>query len=388
MYTGKRARCSDLHLSDLGQFDFGSRHLRAHWEEDATMKNSAWILFVALLALSLIATAAPQQAAPQGAQPGKGPLPWAYGADTPPPPPTTPGTPPAPPDTSLKHVAGSDLAFTLAQARDPYGPADWHPGDHGPMPDIVAHGKRPEMVLACSLCHYPNGKGRAENAAIDGLPVAYFIQQMNDFKNGLRNSAEPRKANTKRMAAFAKAMSDDEIKAAAEYFGSIPYTPWYKVVESKTAPKTRNAGGLFLKLEGNETEPIGNRLVEVADNTEATETLRDDHSPFTVYAPIGSIKKGEVLVTTGGAGKTVQCGICHGANLEGLGPIPPLAGRSPSYLARQIYDIQHGARNGPWSPLMQRAVEKLTSEDIVAITAYIASRPVPAVSKVTSASNP
>jgi len=334
------------------------------------MKKFAWGLFVAPIALALMAAAAPQQEKPK-----MGPLPWAYGADAPPPAPTP--TPAPPPDTSLKHVAGSDLAFTLAQARDGYGPADWHPGDHGPMPDIVAHGKKPD-VLACSLCHYPNGKGRAENAGIAGLPVAYFIQQMNDFKNGVRNSAEPRKANTKRMAGFAKAMSDEEIRASAEYFGAIPWTPWFKVVESKTAPKTRNAGGLFLKLEGDETEPIGNRLVEVPDNTEATETLRDDHSGFTVYAPVGSIKKGQILVTTGGGGKTLACGECHGANLEGLGPVPPLAGRSPSYIARQIYDIQQGARHGLWSPLMQKAVEKLTSEDIVAICAYIASRPVPA----------
>jgi cytochrome c553 len=173
-------------------------------------------------------------------------------------------------------------------------------------------------------------------------------------------------------------MTDDEIRAAAEYFGSIQWTPWIKVVETKTVPKTRIAGGLFLKLEGNETEPVGNRIIEVPDNTEATETLRDDHSAFTAYAPIGSIKKGETLVSTGGGGKTVQCGICHGTNLEGVGPVPPLAGRSPSYIARQIYDMQHGARKGSWSALMQRAIENLTSEDIVAISAYIASRPIPA----------
>jgi len=207
---------------------------------------------------------------------------------------------------------------------------------------------------------------------------------MNDFKNGVRNSAEPRKGNTKRMAAFAKAMSDDEIKASAQYFGSIPWTPWFKVVETKTAPKSHINGGLFLKNEGNETEPLGYRLLEVPDDTEATENLRDDHSGFTVYAPVGSIKKGEALVTTGGGGKTIQCGICHGANLEGIGAVPPLAGRSPSYMARQIYDIQHGARNGPWTPLMMKAVEKLTADDIVNITAYIASRPVPAAGKATS----
>ena len=343
------------------------------------MKNSLWVLLVTLLAVPFIGTAAPQQ------EKGKeGPLPWAYGADAPPP---APVTQPNQPDMSLKHVPGSNLSFTLPQIRDTFGPADWHPGDHGAMPDIVAHGKKPD-VLACALCHYPNGKGRAENAGVSGLPVAYFMQQMMDFKNGVRNSAEPRKANTKRMAAFAKAMTDDEIRASAEYFGSIQWTPWIKVVETKTVPKTRIAGGLFLKLEGNETEPIGNRIIEVPDNTEATETLRDDHSAFTAYAPIGSIKKGEALVTTGGGGKTVQCGICHGANLEGLGPIPPLAGRSPSYIARQIYDMQHGARNGSWSSLMQKPVEKLTSKDIVAISAYIASRPVPVSAKAASGEAP
>ena len=168
------------------------------------MKNSLWVLLVTLLAVPFIGTAAPQQ------EKGKeGPLPWAYGADAPPP---APVTQPSQPDMSLKHVPGSDLSFTLAQVRDTFGPADWHPGDHGAMPDIVAHGKKPD-VLACALCHYPNGKGRAENAGVSGLPVEYFVKQMMDFKNGVRNSAEPRKANAKRMAGFAKTMSDDEIKA-------------------------------------------------------------------------------------------------------------------------------------------------------------------------------
>ena len=54
-------------------------------------------------------------------------------------------------------------------------------------------------MRACSLCHYPNGKGRAENAGVSGLPVSYFIQQMLDFRNDNRKSAEPRKANTKAM---------------------------------------------------------------------------------------------------------------------------------------------------------------------------------------------
>jgi cytochrome c553 len=239
------------------------------------------------------------------------------------------------------------------------------------MPEIVAHGRRPE-VRACALCHYPNGKGRAENAPIAGYPVAYFIQQMNDFKNGNRKSAEPRKANTNAMIAIAKAMTDEEIKATAEYFGSMPWTPWIKVVETDMVPKTRIAGGLFLALEGNEKEPIGKRIIEVPESTEAAEMYRDPRSGFIAYAPPGSVKKGEALVTSGG-GKTLACGACHGEDLKGLGPVPGIAGRSPSYLVRQMYDMQAGVRKGVWTPLMTKVVSQLSEDDMLAIGAYTAS---------------
>ena len=149
---------------------------------------------------------------------------WAYAIPPAPPAGAAPATPAAP-DTSAKHLPGSTLEFTRAQISDGFGPADWFPGDHPKMPDIVAHGKRPD-VRACSLCHYPNGKGRPENAGVAGLPVSYFIQQMMDMRNGNRKSAEPRKANTNVMIAIAKGMTEDEIKAAAEYFGSMKWTPW------------------------------------------------------------------------------------------------------------------------------------------------------------------
>ena len=282
----------------------------------------------------------------------------------------------AAPDTTQHQVAGSTLSFTAAQVRDTYGPADWFPGDHPAMPEIVAHGSRDRQIIACSLCHYPNGKGRAENAGISGLPPSYFIQTMLDFKNDNRKSADTRKANTNRMIAFAKAMTDDEIKATATYFGSIKWTPWIKVVEADTVPKTRIAAGLFLALEGAEAgkEPIGARIIEVPENTEQTETLRNPRSGFIAYVPPGSVKKGEALAMTGG-GKTTQCAVCHGANLEGLGPVPGLAGRSPSYIVRQLHDMQTGVRKGTWSDLMKPVVAKLTAEDMLNIAAYTASRP-------------
>ena len=295
---------------------------------------------------------------------------WAYNVVNTPPAAGQPAA--APDDGSPKKLPGSSGAFTLQQIRDGFGPADWYPGDHPTMPPIVASGKRPD-VRACSLCHYPNGKGRPENAGVAGLPRSYFIQTMADFRSGARKSSEAKKANTNLMITIAKGMTDEEIAAAADYFGSMKWTPWIKVVEADTVPKTRVAGGMFLKIEGGGTEPIGNRIIETPDDAERTEVLRDPRSGFTAYVPKGSVAKGKALATTGGGGKTVQCGVCHGADLKGLGPVPGLAGRSPSYVVRQMYDMQQGARKGVWTELMMPVVKNLTNDDLLAIAAYTAS---------------
>ena len=91
-------------------------------------------------------------------------LPWAY-------PVNPPGTKPPVDDGSLRHVPGSALAFTLSQVNDRYSTADWHPGDHPQLPEIIAHGRRPE-VYACGWCHRASGVGGPENANLTGLPAA------------------------------------------------------------------------------------------------------------------------------------------------------------------------------------------------------------------------
>jgi cytochrome c553 len=241
------------------------------------------------------------------------------------------------------------------------------------MPEIVAKGRRPE-VRACAFCHYPNGKGRPSNGSVSGLPVAYFTQAIEDFKNGVRTSADPRKNNINQMVAFAKALTPAEVKAAAEYFGAMPWTSWVRVVEADRVPRTKIDGFIHYRLPGSETEPVGARIVEMPEDNEQTEPLRNPRSGFIAYAPVGSIQKGEALATTGGGGKTIQCGICHGPDLKGLGTVPGIAGRSPSYLVRQMYDMQVGSRRGPGAALMKGVVEKLTNDDYVAIAAYVSSR--------------
>jgi cytochrome c553 len=316
------------------------------------------------------------------AQAADAPPPWAYGfaappPATPPPQPAAAPNPPPPPDNTVKHtLEGSKFSFTRAEAGNRYGPGDWFPEDHPTMPDIVAHGRESAQpqIYACSLCHYPNGRGRPENANITGLTYDYIVQQLKDFKAGARKTSDPRKGNTGLMAGFARSLTDEEIHAAATYFASIPATPWIKVVETDTAPKARVQGGMFVTLAGADagSEPLGNRILEVPVSTEDTELWRNSHSGFIAYVPPGSLKKGEALVTTG-AGKVTACTACHGTDLRGLGPVPRLAGRSPSYLMRQLYDMQHGNRHGTWTPLMVPVVTALGEDDLMAASAYLAS---------------
>src|SRR5580698_10822398 len=224
---------------------------------------------------------------------------WAYGFPPAGTPAAAPATP-APPDTSVKHLPGSTGAFTRAQISDRFGPADWYPGDHPAMPDIVAHGRKPD-VNACGFCHYPNGKGRPNNAGPAGLPAEYILQQIEDFKNGARSSYDKRKRNTSQMIAIAQGLSPEEAQTAAAYFSSMKWTPYVKVVETDTVPKTRfvgGGGGLCMPLTGAEAgmEPLGNRIIETPVSPEDTEPLRNPRSGFIAYVPPGTLKRGEELV--------------------------------------------------------------------------------------------
>jgi cytochrome c553 len=239
------------------------------------------------------------------------------------------------------------------------------------MPEVVAHGSKPN-VYACGYCHLPNGQGRPENSSLAGLPADYIVQQMADFKSGRRKRSDPRLPPIGLMIGVAAHADEKEIQAAAAYFSGLKPKPWIRVVETSTVPQTHVAGRMLVVSQPVVMEPIGQRIIETPENLERTE-LHDDASGFIAYIPMGSLKKGKALVTTGGAGKTMQCAACHGPDLKGLGNVPSIAGRSPSYIVRQLYDIQNGARAGAATQAMKATVEKLTVDDMVSIAAYTAS---------------
>jgi cytochrome c553 len=288
---------------------------------------------------------------------------WAYPANN-------PGYKPPVDDGTLVRVPNSTAGYTWSQLRDRFIAPVWHPGDHPVLPEIVAKGRKPD-VFACGFCHRADGPGGPENADLAGLPKSYIIQQMADYKSGARSTAAAGRTPPTLMIALSKSITDAEVEAAAAYFSALQPRKRIKVIEIDTAPKTYMAGLLWAAMENGEREPLGQRIVEIPDDLHRFES-RDPRSTFTAYVPVGSLAKGEALVK-GGGGKTIQCNLCHGPDLKGLGPLPTIAGRSPSYMFRQLYDFQHGARTGEWSPLMAQVVTKLDEQDMLAIVAYLAS---------------
>jgi cytochrome c553 len=263
-------------------------------------------------------------------------------------------------------VPGSSRTYTLAEINAQMSPPDWFPDEHPPMPTIVAHGNG-TTVRACIGCHLPQGLGHPENARLAGSTAAYMARQLADFKSGVRGGE-----GAGNMTKFAKIMTDDDVRAASDYFTGLKPVPWTQVVETDTVPKTYFEGTRRLQVDDGGTEPIGNRIIEVPKDKELVEH-RDPHASFVSYVPVGILAKGEALVTAGGDGRTLPCATCHGAGLKGIADVPNIAGRSPGQIAREIYYFQTGDRGGPSAVLMKPVVDNLSGDDVLAIAAYVAS---------------
>ena len=273
--------------------------------------------------------------------------------------------PPAGDPTAPVKVSGSSKTYTEAQVDDLMNPPDWFPEEHPAMPPIVAKGQGD--VRACDSCHLPNGMGHPESATVAGFTTGYLLQQMADMKSGARKTGGT-------MDVIAQAISDEDARQAAAYFAALQPFPYVKVVEATTVPKSYViAGNMRLPLPAGGQEPLGQRIIVLPEDTKRI-LARDPHGSVTIaYVPPGSITKGNELVTTGAAGKTIPCAICHGESLKGLGDVPRIAGLQPIYIFRQMYSIQHGNRAGLSAALMKGPMMNLSEDDMIAISAYVGS---------------
>ena len=287
---------------------------------------------------------------------------------------TTPAAATAPDGIKFIHLPNSTAGFTRAQLSNRFAAPDWYPTSHAPMPDVVARGRVPDLY-ACGYCHTPGGQGRPENAALAGLPSEYIVQQVMDFKSGARRALLPGVfPPADLMIHEAMQTTSDEARIAAEYFSRETLHPRVIVLERSRVPRTQVVGSVYTPIANGGEEPLGTRLIELARDGEQHEN-RDDQMRYVAYVPPGSIARGRALARTGDHGRTVACVTCHGKKLQGMAAIPPLAGRSPSYLLRQLLAFQTGARSGPATQPMQPVVANLDISNMIDVIAFAASLP-------------
>lgn len=272
-----------------------------------------------------------------------------------------------------RRVHGSNRAFSLAQAlNDMHAPVDWYPATHPRAPRIVMHGAK-GTVFACAYCHLPDGAGRSENAMLAGLPADYIVREVHDIRAHLRAPAIPAWPFAKNMLLVADGVSEDDLRAAARYYSRLTAMRRYRVVERDSVPRTQSIGGVLAVNASEGREPLGQRIVEVSNDARRHE-LHDARETFTSYVPMGSIARGRKIATATGAKAATACVTCHGPKLTGKAPAPPIAGRSPLYIMRQLLGFKTGTRTGPNSVPMQTVAPALSVDDMIAVAAYVGSR--------------
>jgi len=267
----------------------------------------------------------------------------------------------------IVRAPGSAREYEWAKVSGNTNPPDWFPDEHPPAPPSVAGG--PGRRFACGACHLMSGQGHPEAADLAGLPAEYLIRQMAYYKSGTRK-------DDARMGPIAKAISDEDVRQAAEYFAALKPSVWVKVIETATPPKTfiATSGRHRVLHPDGGTEPIGRRILQVPEDPYRVE-IRDPHSGFIAYVPPGSIARGEALAKGAEPGTTVSCAPCHGEGLKGKGAVPRLAGVQPLYIARQLFSMRHGSSAGEAAAVMKPVVAKLSEDDIIAISSYLGSLP-------------
>jgi len=322
------------------------------------VRRRGWMVMGALM-LVAACTAEPVPRTPHGP---KGDLAWAYPESA-----TTIWAEPK--GDGPFTVPGSKLHVPKAQLTDDQNPVDWFPDAHPAPPSIIAHGSA-NGPTPCAECHGYQGEGSVNTPSLAGLSADYIIEQVKAFRSGRRRPADAAFEAPVEMQTVAQKVSDDDLTQAATYFASLPHAANHHVVETDTVPLTKaDKYGWLYVAPGGGHEPIGKRVIEVSQDL--PDAFLDDHRVgYIDYVPVGAVARGKTLVET----SAQPCTACHGADLNGLGNVPALAGRSPPYLARMLWDIKSGARQGPGVAPMQSVTRDLTPEQIVYITAYLASR--------------
>ncbi|MEO7965783.1 MAG: c-type cytochrome [Gemmatimonadaceae bacterium] len=272
-----------------------------------------------------------------------------------------------------RRLTSSRVVYTDLETHDRFSIPDWYPASHAPTPHVVSHDRNPAL-FACGYCHLPDGVGRPENAMLAGLPYNYIVQQLADMKARHRQGAwsQPFGPNTS-MLAVADSATDQEVRAAARYFSRATPRRRAEVRETTTIRHPKAALGLYARDPSGGEEALGNRIIEMVDDLERHD-LRDAHVGYVAYVPTGSISRGRELATSGRRTGGQTCASCHGPRLRGVALVPPIAGRSPGYILRQLLSFHEGTRTAATGAPMREVVAALTLDEMIALAAYVSAR--------------
>ncbi len=267
----------------------------------------------------------------------------------------------APRVSEVMHLPGSPVIlhpsdFDGAQA------VDWFPNAHPPAPAAVLHANT-KGGLPCGYCHLPDGRGRPENARLQGLPADYIVEQVEAFASGTRRAAVPYMP-TRLMAEAAHAIQPADLKEAAAYFSQFEPQSHTQIVETETIPAA-SAWHFVYRFDRSQHEALGQRIIEGPVDGERFE-LRDPETRYIAYVPEGAVARGRIIAEHGASGGPA-CISCHGQALVGI------AGASPSFLARQLMDFRSKARNDPGAAPMQAVAGRLSDAQIIDAAAYAGS---------------
>jgi cytochrome c553 len=295
---------------------------------------------------------------------------WAFPVFPPPPDPHAPK--PRPDQHKMLHVTGSTVSYTQSQL-DGMDDVDWFPQDHPAAPQIVKVGRKP--ARPCAECHTISGAGVPATATLDSLPKAYILEQVAAFRAGQRGTGGPETAHD--MLDEARALTPADLQQAAEYFSSTKFIPRVNVIETASVPKTHWKYFVLVPDKGGAREPIGERIVETPGDFHDYE-YRDARVGYVAYVPPGSIARGASIAAKG-EGSAASCELCHGSKLEGqtmpgIGVVPPLAGRSPTYIVRELILFREGKRSDPAAAPMRAEASALAIPEMIDVAAYAASR--------------
>ncbi|QCF27157.1 cytochrome c4 [Hydrocarboniclastica marina] len=179
-----------------------------------------------------------------------------------------------------------------------------------------------EAAAVCVSCHQADGSGMNMEQGeswprLAGLNADYLAKQLRDFQSGERVNPT--------MKTFANMLTEQQIVDVAQFYSEM--TP------------TQGRGG------------------EDADKA--------------------VLQRGQTLATAGHWSEyIVSCESCHGPDNQGAGSVfPGIAGQHAGYIMAQLKAWQEGTRTNDPQDLMGTIARRMSSEDIHAVAAWLATQP-------------